>query len=218
MMTTLLVNKRVRSVRGFLLALILGSIPAGAADSTPLLEIQADQVAGQVSPMLYGLMTEEINYSYDGGLYAELVRNRIFKDSTNGPVHWTVVQQNGAVGSIELDASQPINEALTTCLRLDASAVPGNSTVGIANDGFWGNPVRPRTRYQASVYARAGEGFAGPLTVTLESADGATVYARAKVPRLTPDHIVRTNTSSRPGSGSLAGRISPTPGARSQNA
>ena len=30
-----------------------------------------------VSPMLYGLMTEEINYAYDGGLYAELIRNRI---------------------------------------------------------------------------------------------------------------------------------------------
>ena len=29
--------------------------------------------------MLYGLMTEEINYSYEGGLYGELVRNRTFK-------------------------------------------------------------------------------------------------------------------------------------------
>ena len=38
-----------------------------------------------VSPMLYGLMTEEINHSYDGGLYAELIRNRIFKDNKNTP-------------------------------------------------------------------------------------------------------------------------------------
>ena len=47
--------------------------------------IKADQVAAKVSPMLYGLMTEEINYSYDGGLYAELVRNRTFKWNTNTP-------------------------------------------------------------------------------------------------------------------------------------
>ena len=33
-----------------------------------------------VSPMLYGHMTEEINYSYDGGLYGELVRNRAFRN------------------------------------------------------------------------------------------------------------------------------------------
>ena len=38
------------------------------------------------------------------------------------------------------------------------------------------------------------------------------------VPRLTPDRKVRTTTSPRPGSGSVTGRISPRPGARSQNA
>ena len=40
--------------------------------------VQADQVVSDVSPLMYGLMTEEINYSYDGGLYAELIRNRAF--------------------------------------------------------------------------------------------------------------------------------------------
>ena len=43
--------------------------PAGAVE----IQIRADQVTSHVSPMLYGLMTEEINYSYDGGLYGELV-------------------------------------------------------------------------------------------------------------------------------------------------
>ena len=40
----------------------------------PVLTIQADKVVAQVSPTLYGLMTEEINHSYDGGLYAELIQ------------------------------------------------------------------------------------------------------------------------------------------------
>src|SRR5947207_2282051 len=40
--------------------------------------IQADHQAAPVSSSLYGLMTEEINFSYDGGLYAEMVRNRTF--------------------------------------------------------------------------------------------------------------------------------------------
>ncbi|MGD1090064.1 MAG: alpha-N-arabinofuranosidase, partial [Verrucomicrobiota bacterium] len=44
------------------------------------LSIAADQPVARISPMLYGMMTEEINHSYDGGLYAELVQNRIFKD------------------------------------------------------------------------------------------------------------------------------------------
>ena len=38
-------------------------------------------------PTFYGLMTEEINYSYEGGLYGELVRNRAFKaDAIQQPV------------------------------------------------------------------------------------------------------------------------------------
>ena len=44
--------------------------------------------------MLYGLMTEEINHSYDGGLYAELIRNRIFKDSKTSPEGWSLVKDN----------------------------------------------------------------------------------------------------------------------------
>ncbi len=42
------------------------------------LAIQVDHPTAQVSPMLYGLMTEEINFSYDGGLYAELIRVQRF--------------------------------------------------------------------------------------------------------------------------------------------
>jgi alpha-N-arabinofuranosidase len=59
----------------------------------------------RVSPKFYGLMTEEINFSYDGGLCAELLRNRSFKDDPKDPVHWQLVQPAGASGSIALDPS-----------------------------------------------------------------------------------------------------------------
>ena len=70
--------------------------------------------------MHYGLMTEEINYCYDGGLYAELVRNRAFLDDAEKPVHWSAVQ--GA--SIALDPKQPLNAAIPTSLRIDVAAAP----------------------------------------------------------------------------------------------
>lgn len=68
-------------------------------------QIHADQVTSHVSPLLYGLMTEEINYSYDGGLYGELVRNRDFKEDAKEPVHWQLVQERGASGSMSLDSN-----------------------------------------------------------------------------------------------------------------
>ena len=51
---------------------------AAIAQTAPpvTLEVHLDQVKAEASPMLHGLMTEEINYSYDGGLYAELIPQR----------------------------------------------------------------------------------------------------------------------------------------------
>src|SRR5664280_1898118 len=55
----------------------------------PVLQIKADQVTTKVSPVLYGLMTEEINYSYEGGLYGELIRNGAFKANATNAVYWS---------------------------------------------------------------------------------------------------------------------------------
>ena len=49
--------------------------------------VRADRPGAHIDPMFYGLMTEEINFSYDGGLYAELIRNRTFRDAAAMPVH-----------------------------------------------------------------------------------------------------------------------------------
>jgi alpha-N-arabinofuranosidase len=149
----------------------------------PVLQIKADQVTTKVSPMLYGLMTEEINYSYEGGLYGELIRNRAFKANPTNAVFWDTVGN----GSISLDASQSLNAALNVSLKLDAGAAVKNSPAGIANGGYWGIPVKPKTTYHASFYAKAADGFSGALTVNLQSADGKTVFASAQIPSLTGD-------------------------------
>ena len=51
-------------------------LPFSLLAQSPSLTIQVDHPTAKVSPTLYGLMTEEINYSYDGGIYGELVRDR----------------------------------------------------------------------------------------------------------------------------------------------
>src|SRR4051812_38246353 len=81
---------------------------AHAAATEPSITVEAGKPSGTVSPLLYGLMTEEINHSYDGGLYAELVRNRAFLDDPSSPVHWSVVTADGASATIELDNKEPV--------------------------------------------------------------------------------------------------------------
>jgi alpha-N-arabinofuranosidase len=150
-----------------------------SAQGTTVLQINAGKVTGTVSPRLYGLMTEEINFSYEGGLYGELIRNRSFKANAQNPQFWSAVGD----ATLALDTNQPLNTALNLSLKADLSKASKASPVGIANGGFWGIPVHPNTTYRASFYAR-GEQFSGPLTLSLESADGKTVLSSATVSKI----------------------------------
>ena len=175
-----------RMLASLLSLLTLAVLPMDAQADPGRLTVHVDQPGPKISPILYGLMTEEINHSYDGGLYAELIRNRVFKDDAGTPVHWALVQDGGGAGAMALDTSVPLSHALPTSLRLDVTAATGAQRVGVANDGFWGIPVRPNTKYRASFYAKAAPGFIGPLTVDIESADGTTTFAKAQISGLSP--------------------------------
>jgi alpha-L-arabinofuranosidase len=135
---------------------------APPSNAIPVLQIKADQVTAKVSPMLYGLMTEEINYSYEGGLYGELIRNRSFKANPTNAVFWDTINDT----QISLDTNMPLNAALNVSLKMDTSKAVKNHTVGIVNHGYWGISVLPNTTYHLSFYAK-GENFSGPLEVSL---------------------------------------------------
>jgi alpha-N-arabinofuranosidase len=181
--------KKSLCVRAFGLGLICFT---SAALAEPTLTIQADKIVKHASPMLYGLMTEEINHSYDGGLYAELIQNRAFLDDSRSPKCWSLVQNNGAAATMALNANETFKGKVT--LRLDVISASKDNPAGVANEGYWGIPVFPATRYHASFYARFGQlgsssssSDSGPVTVSIVSDDGATVYARARVSHLSSD-------------------------------
>ena len=75
----MLTPRRVTALALFFIVTPIGSF-AG-----PVLTVHLDQPTAKVSPTLYGMMTEEINHSCDGGLYAELIQNRVFLDDADHP-------------------------------------------------------------------------------------------------------------------------------------
>ena len=154
---------------------------------TATLEIQVQKSLAKVSPSLYGLMTEEINYSYDGGLYAELVRNRTFQDSNWDLPAWSLVQNGNSSASMELDKSTGPSAALPLSLRLKIGKADAADQAGIKNAGFWGFPVRPGTTYHGSFYAKADDSSTGPVTVSLLDDNTGAAIATATVPSLTTD-------------------------------
>ena len=201
-----------RKVR-LLLLIAIGFAINPVFSQTPVITLDLAKANTNVSPMLYGLMTEEINHSYDGGLYGELIRNRIFKDSKTTPEGWSLVKDNpSAEASINLIAAEEhvpnderrnaLNGAMQACLRLTVEKADGS--VGIANEGYWGIPVKPSATYKASFYIKGTDrrepprwpwepkpttpplpvienNTPGPITVSIESNDGKTVYATGTI-------------------------------------
>ncbi len=167
-------------------AVLLAQASAQSPGSATL-QIQVEKPIAKVSPSLYGLMTEEINHSYDGGIYAELVRNRTFQDDAAKPVHWKVVQSTAARGSIVIDKTNGPSKALSLSLMSKVEKADTTHLAGFENEGYWGIVVRPSTTYQGSFYAKADDGKVGPVTVSLVGDYTGELAATTIVPALSKE-------------------------------
>src|SRR5476649_2005470 len=112
--------------------------------ANPAFTIDAGHPVGKVSPTLYGLMTEEINHAYDGGLYAELLQNRAFRDSTTSASHWSIHRLSVDAGDTHFEEA---GENGIPDLKIQINSADSASPVGVINDGYWGIPVKPSTTY-----------------------------------------------------------------------
>ena len=173
--------------RYFGLALLLAAaLSANLFAQAPHLSIQVDRPTAKVSPMLYGLMTEEINFSYDGGLYPELVRERAIGKGWGALAHWTMVARGNAMAEVSADEKTGPSAALTRSLKLSVTAATEAAPAGVQNDGFWGIPVRPQTTYAGSFYAKT-DSAGVPVTVSLVNDETGATAASAIVTGLTGD-------------------------------
>ncbi len=160
-------------------ALSIGAAAQAAPPATLTIALDKPALHG-VSPTLYGLMTEEINYSYDGGLYAEMVRNRTMQDHDwAGLARWDVVHYGDGAANFVLDRTTGPSPALPKSMMLTVTKADGNNQAGVRNEGFWGMAVRPNTTYKGSFYAKADTSAVGPVNVTLVSNNSGKPLASA---------------------------------------
>ena len=111
--------------------------------------IQTKKLGAEIQPTMYGLFFEDINYAADGGLYAELVKNRSFEF----PQHlmgWKTF------GNVTLQDDGPF-ERNPHYVRLADPGHPHKHT-GLDNEGFFGIGVKAGEEYRFSVWARLPQG------------------------------------------------------------
>jgi alpha-N-arabinofuranosidase len=173
------------SKRSFIVALFsVLALPSSLFAQVPSLAVQVDHPTAKVSPMLYGLMTEEINFSYDGGLYAELVRDRTIGRGWQALAHWTMVARGNSLVEVSADETTGPSAALPRSLKVRVTAATESAPAGVENDGYWGFPVRPQTTYSGSFYAKT-DGAGVPVTVSLVNDETSKIAASATVTGLT---------------------------------
>ncbi|MCA9237933.1 MAG: hypothetical protein KDA44_20815 [Planctomycetales bacterium] len=161
---------------------------ARAADAS--IRVHADQLGAPLSPHLYGLFFEDINFGADGGLYAELLQNRSFEyfpcigwnprsEKYHALYAWEKVERGGGRGAMRVERGIPLNRNNTNYLSLHVDE-PGDG-VGVRNLGFDGIRVDAGAKYRMTFYARWERNARGTATVALETPDGE-VLARRELP------------------------------------
>ena len=111
------------------------SLAAGPKEGLPtpealVLNVRADQPGPQINKTQYGVFFEELSHAGEGGLYAELVKNRSFEDSITSIPDWECYAIGNAKGAMSLETADLLNSAQSRALKVDLRA-PG--TVGVAN-------------------------------------------------------------------------------------
>ena len=173
---------RFLAASALLLFSFMGTLQRSDAQTAPkaTLKLDLQTPRAKASTTLYGLMTEEINFSYDGGLYAEMVRNRAFHDGRNEPAYWYLIQDGTAKASIAMDPTNGPSEALPMSLKINVQSADPTNKAGVLNEGYWGFALQPNTVYKGSLYAKANAEM-GQLTVELVSDDTGKPLATTAV-------------------------------------
>ena len=144
-------------------ALALTALTAHAADN--VITVNAKKAGAPIQPTMYGIFFEDINFAADGGLYAELVKNRSFEFSPDHLMGWQ------AFGKVDIKNDGPF-ERNPHYARL-TSMNHRDLWTGLQNTGFFGIGLKQNAEYRFSVWARVPDGK--PVTLWVQFVDQNTM-------------------------------------------
>ena len=142
----------------FLSILILG-LAWTACTPARRLDIDLENVGAPIQPTMYGIFFEDINFAADGGLYAELVKNRSFEFPNDPLQGWK------AFGKVDVRSDGPFDRC-PHYVRLSDTG-HGEKWTGLDNEGFFGIGVKAGETYRFSVWARVPDGGSSRLRIDL---------------------------------------------------
>ena len=145
-----------------MMTLCLLAVSLTATAQTHVFDVNTKKLGAPVQPTMYGIFFEDINYAADGGLYAEMVKNRSF-EFPQRLMGWR------AFGNFDVKDDGPF-ERNPHYVRLKYSGHSDKFT-GLENEGFFGIAVKEGATYRFSIWARCPEGGKSTLEVSFVDND-----------------------------------------------
>lgn len=154
--------------------------PYGAvAQSKNEITVNVSDVKSKIQPTMWGIFFEDINQGADGGIYAELIKNRSFEFNT--PLSgWTLLGKNFKEGDVLVQNRQEANAANPRFIRVNSHS-NAKGQQGLTNEGFRGMGIKKGVGYDFSImYRQQKPGV--KLTVELVDSTGKVLGSASLTP------------------------------------
>ncbi len=163
----------MRYLSNFFVILFLGillSVQLEAQTAKPIV-VKVDQPSATIQPTMWGIFFEDINFAADGGIYAELVKNRSF-EFTKPLMGWKILKKDTTEGVLIVNRGEtnPANPRFVRIIKNDS-----DEKFGLANEGFRGMGIKQGMTYHFSVLARIPKGSTLKMKVELVNSKGETI-------------------------------------------
>ncbi len=160
---------------------VLLIMAAAAPLPAATVNVAVDRPGAQINPAMWGVFFEDINFGADGGLYAEMVKNRGF-EFPEPLMGWMKISPSLAKGSLSVRDDAPFDAGNPHYVRMDSA---GTAPFGLSNEGFRGMGVRRGEAYDFSARVRDVSG-GSRLSIRLYGGDG-TLLDSVTLSGFTPD-------------------------------
>ena len=170
--------KKNKSIKLIICSLLLGSFLANA--QTINLDVDASRTITKIQPTMFGLFFEDINFAADGGLYAEMIKNRSF-EFDKPLMGWEQPNTKRSSLNKESGSATPIEIAAnnTNFCRVEINNAAGYALI---NEGFRGMGVKKDAKYNLSLKALNQEGNIKKIIIQLIDKDQKIIGETVIVP------------------------------------
>ena len=177
----------------FLLLTFAGASLSSLAQKADVITINTNQITADIQPTMWGIFFEDINMGADGGIYAELVKNRSFEFNTP-LMGWKIDGSKVKEGDflvLNRKASDSINPRYLHVTVHDAT---GDKDISLTNEGFRGMGIKQGLRYDFSMlYHQTTAGV--KLHVELLDSTGKVLGSTVVMPSHTGKEWYKTEAS-----------------------